>query len=130
VFGFIVIIGIVAAIAIPAYQDYTIRAQLSEGLSLASGAKAAVWDFAADSGRLPTNNQSVGLPSASSITGKYVGSVNVAGGLVTVRFTGPSANPNLASAALLLSPTAGSGSIVWTCKGSTMKPSYLPSNCR
>ena len=57
----VAIIAILAAIAIPAYQDYTIRAQVSEGLTLSTGAKTAVWDFVADKGRMPPSNTSAGL---------------------------------------------------------------------
>ena len=59
----VAIIAILAAIALPAYQDYTIRSQVSEGISLASGAKASVWDFISNTGRLPPGNQSSGLPT-------------------------------------------------------------------
>ena len=62
----VAIIAILAAIAIPAYQDYLIRAQVTEGMSLGSGAKAAVWDFVSNTGRFPANNQSAGLASSKS----------------------------------------------------------------
>ncbi len=72
----VAIIGILAAIAIPAYQDYTIRAQVSEGLSLAGGAKAAVSEYTMDVGRYPTTNLLAGLSAANTIRGKYVTQVN------------------------------------------------------
>ena len=129
----VAIIAILAAIAIPAYQDYVIRSQVSEGLSLGDGAKTAVWDFIANTGRLPRSNASAGLPSTpKSINGSYVSKVNVTGGLITVSFGGPKANSNLtASTTLLLSPiyTGGGGSVQWTCK-SSMPGKYLPSSCR
>ncbi len=71
----VAIIGILAAIAIPAYQDYTIRAQVSEGLSLAGGAKAAISEFTMDTGRFPSNNVTAGVSAATEITGKYVSDV-------------------------------------------------------
>ena len=72
----IAIIGILAAIAIPAYQDYTIRAQVSEGLNLSGGAKAAVTEYFQDRGTMPTNNTDAGLSTpATQIAGKYVSSV-------------------------------------------------------
>ena len=128
----VAIIAILAAIAIPAYQDYVIRAQVTEGLSLGEGAKTAVWDFISNTGRLPPNNASAGLAKDTSITGSYVSQVNVTGGLITVSFGGPKANSNLtASTTLQLSPifTNSSGSVKWTCK-STMPGKYLPSSCR
>ena len=129
----VAIIAILAAIAIPAYQDYVIRSQVSEGLSLGEGAKTAVWDFIANTGRLPPSNASAGLPpTPTSISGSYVSKVDVTGGLITVSFGGPKANSNLtASTTLQLSPiyTGGGGSVQWTCK-SAMPGKYLPSSCR
>jgi type IV pilus assembly protein PilA len=127
----VAIIAILAAIAIPAYQDYVIRSQVSEGLSLGEGAKTAVWDFISNTGRLPPNNASAGLATDTSIAGSYVSKVNVTGGLITVSYGGPKANSALTSATTLqLSPiTASGGSVQWTCK-STMPGKYLPSSCR
>ena len=135
----VAIIAILAAIAIPAYQDYVIRSQVTEGLSLGEGAKTAVWDFIANTGRLPPNNASAGLPSTpTSINGSYVSAVNVTGGLITVSYGGPKANSALKTptvATLQLSPiyTSGSGSVQWTCKPSAsggVPGKYLPSSCR
>ncbi|MEO8748424.1 MAG: pilin, partial [Rhodanobacter sp.] len=119
----VAIIAILAAIAIPAYQDYTIRAQVSEGMSLSSGAKAAMWDFYTATGRFPQNNQSAGLPTAASIAGGYASSVDVTGGRITVLYQGPKANSQISSGteALVLSPIAHGGSIAWTCTPSTLE---------
>jgi type IV pilus assembly protein PilA len=68
----VAIIGILASIALPLYQDYTIRAQLAEGVNLASGAKAAVAEFYQNRGAFPGNNASAGLATAASIRGNYV----------------------------------------------------------
>jgi type IV pilus assembly protein PilA len=125
----VAIIAILAAIAIPAYQNYLIRTQVTEGMSLAAGAKAAVWDFVSNTGRFPTNNESAGLASASSIAGKYVATVNVAGGTITATFGGQ-ANTAIKANALILSPWTQGGSIIWTCTPSTVSPKYLPSSCR
>ena len=72
----VAIIGILAAIAIPAYQDYTIRAQVSEGLNLAGGAKAAVTEYTMDTGNWPTTNTLAGISAATDINGKYTTSCN------------------------------------------------------
>jgi type IV pilus assembly protein PilA len=125
----VAIIAILAAIAIPAYQNYLIRTQVTEGMSLAAGAKAAVWDFVSNTGRFPTSNESAGLASASSIAGKYVATVNVAGGTITATFGGQ-ANTAIKANALILSPWTQGGSIIWTCTPSTVSPKYLPSSCR
>ena len=128
----VAIIAILAAIAIPAYQDYLIRAQVTEGMSLGSGAKAAVWDFVSNTGRFPANNQSAGLASTGSISGSYVSSVDVSGGKIKVLYQGPKANTyiNGADKYLALSPITAAGSIVWTCTSSTLDRKYLPTSCR
>ena len=138
----VAIIAILAAIAIPAYQDYAIRAQVSEGISLSTGAKAAVWDFMSNTGRLPPSNASAGLAKSTSIAGSYVskvgtgtdGTTSTVGGVIDIVYNGPKANKALATgpAELLLSPVTGAGSITWTCKvgNAAMKNRYLPSSCR
>ena len=128
----VAIIAILAAIAIPAYQDYLIRAQVSEGMVLSSGAKAAIWDFVSNTGRFPPNNQSAGLSKNTSITGSYVSSVDVANGVVKVLYNGPKANRAITSASqyLVLSPISHAGSIAWVCTPSTLNPKYLPTTCR
>lgn len=127
----VAIIAILAAIAIPAYQDYLIRAQVSEGLSLATGAKAAVWDFTANTGRFPGNNQSAGLVSSTSIIGSYVSSVDVTGGQISVQFTTHNTNITIQNDVLVLSPITAAGSITWNCADKTTVPgTYLPSACR
>ena len=128
----VAIIAILAAIAIPAYQTYLIRTQVTEGMSLATGAKTGVWDFVSNTGRFPTNNTSAGLTEASSIVGAYVASVGVAGGKVTVHF-GNKANKAITVAGkntLILSPSTTAGSIEWSCTPTTMDSKYLPATCR
>jgi type IV pilus assembly protein PilA len=128
----VAIIAILAAIAIPAYQDYLIRTQVTEGMNLGSGAKAAIWDFVSNTGRFPQNNKSAGLASTASISGKYVSSVDVSGGVIKVLYQGPKANKHINDATkyLVLSPITGAGSIVWTCTPSTLDRKYLPTSCR
>jgi type IV pilus assembly protein PilA len=127
----VAIIAILAAIAIPAYQDYLIRAQVTEGMSLASGAKAAEWDFVSNTGRLPTSNKSAGLAENTSITGSYVSSVDLApAGKITVEFNAPKANSKIKTSALVLSAITQAGSIAWSCNGGTVLDKYLPATCR
>ncbi|PTR26309.1 type IV pilus assembly protein PilA [Luteibacter sp. OK325] len=126
----VTIIAILAAIAIPAYQDYAIRAQVSEGINLSTGAKTAVWDFFADKGRLPAANESAGLAAEGSISGKYVSGVRVTDGAVTVFYDTTNANAHVQSSAITLSPITGPGAIAWVCKGSPMESRYLPTACR
>jgi len=128
----VAIIGILAAIAIPAYQDYTIRAQVSEGLSLAGGAKAAVSEYTMDTGAFPTNNANAGLSAATDIRGKYVVSVTNTKGVIAIDY-GNSAHATLATAGILhLSAVTNAGSVEWICraKGTTIADKHLPAACR
>jgi type IV pilus assembly protein PilA len=131
----VAIIAILAAIAIPAYQDYTIRSQVSEGPVLADGAKTAVAEFFQNTGRFPSSNVSAGLATDTSISGQYVTKVSVdtgGTGLITATYGGPKASTKISSSStLVLSPISNAGSIAWTCKaGQNIKANYLPSNCR
>jgi type IV pilus assembly protein PilA len=130
----VAIIAILAAIAIPAYQDYTIRSQVSEGPVLADGAKTAVAEFFQNNGRFPKSNTSAGLANEGSISGQYVTKITVdtkATGLITASYGGPKASSKITSSStLLLSPITNAGSISWTCKSSNIKANYLPSTCR
>jgi len=125
----VAIIAILAAIALPAYQDYLIRSQVTEGLSLSSGARAAVWDFVSQKGRMPPSNGSAGLPASVSILGKYVASVDATGGVIAVAF-GNDANVQITGQILQLSPFTHGGSIEWACHSPTLSGKYLPTSCR
>jgi len=129
----VAIIAILAAIAIPAYQDYIIRSQVSEGSTLADGAKTAVAEFYSNSGRMPAENESAGLSAAASITGTYVKSVEVKAGIITATFSKSApqkANTAIDGKTLVLSPVTSAGSTSWTCSGGTVSNKYLPSSCR
>ena len=133
----VAIIGILAALAIPAYQDYTIRAQVSEGLSLAGGAKASMSEYFQDKGSWPTNNTLAGLPAANQIKGKYVSDVTVSGaatkGTITVKYGGSATNTKIGNAELVLEGTDNQGSISWVCKGGSglsNNQKWLPTACR
>jgi type IV pilus assembly protein PilA len=126
----VAIIGILAAIAIPAYQDYTIRSQVSEGLNLSAGAKAAISEYFMDSGNFPASNGDAGLEAAGNIRGNYVTSVNVSGaGIITVTY-GNQANTAIATQNLTLTPSANAGSVSWTCLRGSLAAKHVPSACR
>ena len=86
----VAIIGILAAIAIPAYQDYVIRSQVSEALAMAGAAKASVAEYYANKGSWPADNNLSGMGAATDIRGKYVDQITVTNGGVTIRFGGDS----------------------------------------
>ena len=130
----VAIIAILAAIALPAYQDYVIRSQVSEGSVLSDGAKTAIAEFYSNRGTPPTDNTSAGLASSTSITGKFVTTLQVAGGVITTTFSNTAprrANVSIDAKTLQFSPIFGAtaGSTVWTCK-STIPPKWLPTICR
>ncbi len=130
----IAIIGILAAIAIPSYQDYTIRAKVSEGLNLASRVKLAIAETYATQGSFSSgSNSSYGLPSPASISGNHVSYIQVHAGsaLVDIFFKDNlGGNPTASSREVHLYPVANVGSMTWTCDGYTMPEKYLPAACR
>ena len=128
----IAILGILMAIAIPAYQDYTVRAKVSEGMNVAGAAKLAVAETRQTAGKWPANNKAAGLPDKASINGNNVASVEVASGKITITYKGEAAlaNPN---DTVVLSPSFTGGSISWTCDadaGTKVVSKYLPASCR
>ncbi len=126
----VAIIAILAAIALPAYQDYTIRSQISEGLTLADGTKTAIAEYYTNVGNMPPNNASAGLATAASIIGNYVTSVSNASGLVTVTY-GNKVNAKIAGGTMYLSAYPTVGSVVWRCKiAAGILPKYVPTSCR
>lgn len=125
----VAIIGILAAVALPAYQDYTKRSHVSEGLSLAGGAKTAVTEYYSSEGEWPTNNAKAGIASDASIKGNAVKSVNVNGSLITVTFNTKVENDKK----LELKGSDNDGSIEWACRAPSangVPAKYLPANCR
>lgn len=126
----VAIIAILAAIAVAQYQDYAIRAQVSEGASLADGAKPSVGEFVQNYGRFAANNASFGLATPASISGRYVSSLNAANGIIDVTF-GPGAHQHIQGGHLLFSPVTHAGSVEWICnRSNTLNEKYVPPVCR
>lgn len=125
----VAIIGILAAVAIPAYRDYTIRSQVSEGLSLAGGAKIAITEYVNEHGSMPASNADAALAPASEINGSYVSQVDVSGGTIEITY-GNKANAQIGSDTLIVSTVTTSGYVGWECKPGTIANKYLPASCR
>ncbi|WP_295517164.1 pilin [Stenotrophomonas sp.] len=129
----VAIIAILAAIALPAYQDYVARSQVSEAMTLSGGAKTAVTEYYADKGAFPDTNAKAGLAPAASINGKYVLSVGLSGnGVITATMKGTSsASSKIAGKTFVMTPADAGGSITWDCKSTgTIDAKYRPSSCR
>jgi len=127
----VAIIGILAAIAIPAYQDYTIRAQVSEGLNLTGACKAAVTEYYQDQGVFPADNATAGLEAKGNIKGKYTDQVEVIAGGICAATYGGDANAKIKTAVLSMAPVDNDGSVSWTCSGdATLVDKWLPAACR
>lgn len=122
----VAIIGILAAVALPAYQNYTIRAKVSELMLAASASRTCVTEAAqANSGTIPT---SVGADCAITAAGKVTGATVSTGGVISVAGSSASTSVGTAVTVTLTPATAANGSLSWTCSGSDNK--YVPSSCR
>lgn len=121
----IAIIGILVAIAIPSYQDYATRARVTEGLNLASAAKAAVSETALSTGKLPADANAAGW-SAPTPTSN-VASIDIGkDGVITITYT-----PLAGGGTILLVPTVQTtGEVTWTCNTGTLQKRYRPASCR
>ncbi len=126
---FVLVIPIMAAIAIPAYQDYVVRSQVAEGLSLADGVKTGVAEFYGNMDHYPADNASASLAAPESISGNYVTGVAVRDGNILIQY-GNKANATIAGKTLMLAPQASGGSIKWSCQNANLPKQYLPASCR
>ena len=124
----VAIIAILAAIALPAYQDYMVRAKVSELVVAGDSCKNSVAEFYQDRGRLPTSLNSAGCADNPT---KYIASLNVAGqGVITVTATGAADLYGAGNGTYELAPSASGDVLEWACNGSSIPPKYLPAMCR
>ncbi len=145
----VAIIGILAAIAIPAYQTYTVRAQITEGLSFAAGAKVPIVDAYTNDGVAPADRVSTGMSAAATDTrGAYVSQIDIVDGRIDVTFGGPRTHAAIVGQTLSLTPYVTLGNtVVWRCgydgapagallqggaahQNPTISSGYLPATCR
>lgn len=126
----VAIIGILASVAMPAYQSYSIRAQVSEGLNIAGPVQFSIAEFYYDSGNFPTDNADAGLAAASAFAGNYVSGIAVNGANVVITY-GNAANAQINNQTVLLTATPSQGSVNWVCTSGGVIPSnLLPAVCR
>ncbi|MBJ1790764.1 prepilin-type N-terminal cleavage/methylation domain-containing protein [Neisseria meningitidis] len=111
----IAIVGILAAVALPAYQDYTARAQVSEAILLAEGQKSAVTEYYLNHGKWPDGNSDAGVATSSEIKGKYVEKVEVAKGVITAEMKSSGVNNEIKGKKLSLWAKRQNGSVKWFC---------------
>ncbi|ENW2297203.1 pilin [Neisseria gonorrhoeae] len=147
----IAIVGILAAVALPAYQDYTARAQVSEAILLAEGQKSAVTEYYLNNGKWPADNGAAGVASSpTDIKGKYVKEVKVENGVVTATMKSDGVNKEIKDKRLSLWGKREAGSVKWFCgqpvkresnnadaddvtddtNGTKIDTKHLPSTCR
>jgi len=126
----VAIIGILASIAVPAYQRYTIRAQVSEGLNLSTRAKSAVAEYFLYHSTWPANNDEAGLTDKSDISGSYTEHIEVRDNVIEIKF-GYSAHSAIFGETIEFSAFDSGGSISWTCASAgTIEDRHLPAVCR
>lgn len=145
----VAIIGILASLAISAYQTYTVRAQITEGLNMAAGAKAPIVDAYTNSGTAPADRTAAGMsPNAGDTSGSYVSAVAITNGRLDVTFSGPRAHQAIFGQTVSLTPYETNGNtVIWRCGNAaqpagvllqggaphlapTVEPRYLPNACR
>ena len=145
----VAIIGILASLAISAYQTYTVRAQITEGLNMASGAKVPIVDAYTNTGTAPAGRTEAGMsPNAADTRGNYVSAVAITNGRVDITFGGPRAHQAILGRTLSVTPYETNGNtVIWRCGNAaqpagvllqggaphlspTVEPRYLPSACR
>lgn len=145
----VAIIGVLATLAVSAYQTYTVRAQISEGLNMAASAKVPIVDSYTMSGTAPADRAAAGMtPDPTDTSGNYVSQIDITNGRVDITFGGPKAHQAIIGKTVALTPyETGGNTFIWRCGGApapagvllqggddhldpTVEPRYLPTSCR
>ena len=130
----VAIIGILSAIAVPAYQDYTKRTKVAEGPDLVSPAKLGISEYFDSTGSMPTSNTLAGMPQPQSIKGDYVSAVTVgANGVITIEFNNSIGDAGIDGKTLIYKPRTTTGSVLWSCSdvsSGTISTKFRPAKCR
>lgn len=130
----VAIVGILAAVALPAYQDYTTRAKVSEGLTLAASAKTAVSEHFMSLNSLPTDDATAGYTAPTGVANIDDIGIGTDGngtaGVIEIDYTSAAGVNDGSEDTIILSPITSAGGIVWTCTGGTVLDKFRPANCR
>jgi hypothetical protein len=121
--------AILAAIAIPTYQSYTVRAEVAQGVDLTDRARSLIAEYIGQRGALPDDNKSLGLPKPEAIHARYVSSVRVTGGKVVVTY-GNQANLLIRGGHVVIAPMGNAAALRWQCSSPDIRDRYLPESCR
>ena len=125
----VAIIGVLASLALPAYERYTLRAQVSEGFSLVGPLQSAVTEYYNDHGSFPTDNSEAGIAAAAEFSGKFVDNVSIDQDEISITFGGD-ASTRISGLSVVVTATPTQGSMRWSCTGGASIPSiYLPATC-
>jgi uncharacterized RDD family membrane protein YckC/Tfp pilus assembly protein PilE len=121
--------AVLTVMAIPAYQDYVVRAEVAQGLDATLRARALIAEYIGQRGALPDNNDALGLPQPGAINARYVSSVRVTGGKVIVTF-GNQADLRIRGGHVVIAPVGNAAALHWQCSSPDIRDRYLPESCR
>jgi len=128
----VAIIGILAAIAIPAYQDYTVRAKVSEVMGIAAKDKTTISEYYVTVGSMPTtaNQAGINTAAAQSTFVSTIAFANVSATNATMTYTLANLASDINGQTIVFSGTGSTDGVVWTCSDGNAPDKYLPANCR